>query len=262
MARRWPFDYASAHLNVELRQLTMAEHAQTQDTVAALAAAIRAGRTLPKMPAHLGLAEAYALQHQVVAAVCGGAPAGLKAGMTAPAGQRAFGLTHPVIGSLYEHGRLSPGVSFPSQPGVSLECEIGVVIDGDGAPQSAGPVIEVPRMAFADDADRNGANLVACNIAADRYIVGEQRPLRDSYGDVHIRLTRDGEEVCAAPASDALGGPQAALAWMLNEARARGLELRDGMLLITGACGGIHPAVPGSYLADYGEFGRIAFTVT
>lgn len=240
----------------------MTESAQTESIVAAMAAAIRAGRTLPKMPAHLGLAAAYAMQKEVVAAVSGGAVSGLKAGATASAGQRAFGLTQPVIGSLYEHGRRASGVSFPSRPGISLECEIGVVVDGDGAPQTAGPVVEVPRMAFADDADRNGANLIACNIAADRYIVGAQLPLRDSYGDIHIRLTRDGEEVCAAPAADALGGPHAALAWMLHEARARGLELRDGMLLITGACGGVHPAVPGSYLADYGALGRIAFTVT
>ena len=36
----------------------------------------------------------------------------------------------------------------------------------------------------------------------------------------------------------------------------------DGMLLITGACGGIHPALPGRYVADYGDMGRIEFTVT
>ena len=239
----------------------MGDSTQTAALAANMAAAIRAGGALPKMPAGLGMEDAYALQRQVVAAVSS-AVSGLKAGMTAPAAQQAFGLTHPVIGSLYEQGRLAPGASFASAPGVSLECEIGIVVDGDGAPKTAGPVVEVPRMAFADDADRNGGNLVACNIAADRYIVGEQQPLRDSYGDVYITLTRDGEEVCSAPASDALGGPQAALAWMLNEARARGLPVRDGMLLITGACGGIHPALPGRYVADYGDFGRIEFTVT
>ena len=232
------------------------------EIVDGMAAAIRDGGTLPKMPGGLSLEDAYELQKKVVGAASGGAVAGLKAGMTAAAGQQAFGLTHPLIGSLYESGRLSSGATFPSAPGVSLECEIGIVVDGDGAPQSAGPVIEVPRMAFADEGDRNGPNLVACNIAADRYIVGEQQPLRDSYGDVQITLTRDGEEVCSAPASDALGGPQAALAWMLNEARQRGLDIADGMLLITGACGGIHPAVPGHYVADYGDFGRIEFTVT
>lgn len=232
------------------------------DIVDGMAAAIRDGGILPKMPGGLSLEDAYELQKKVVGAASGGAVAGLKAGMTAAAGQQAFGLTHPLIGSLYESGRLSSGATFPGAPGVSLECEIGIVVDGDGAPQSAGPVIEVPRMAFADEGDRNGPNLVACNIAADRYIVGEQQPLRDSYGDVQITLTRDGEEVCSAPASDALGGPQAALAWMLNEARQRGLDIADGMLLITGACGGIHPAVPGHYVADYGDFGRIEFTVT
>ena len=232
------------------------------EIVDGMAAAIRDGGALPKMPTELSLEDAYALQKRVVDAVAGGAVAGLKAGMTAAAGQQAFGLTHPLIGSLYESGRLSSGATFPSAPGVSLECEIGIVVDGNGAPKSAGPVIEVPRMAFADEADRNGPNLIACNIAADRYIVGEQQPLRDSYGDVQITLARDGEEVCSAPASDALGGPQAALAWMLNEARERGLEIEDGMLLITGACGGIHPAEPGRYVADYGDFGRIEFTVT
>ena len=233
-----------------------------EDLVANMAASIRAGEPLPKMPAGLSLDDAYAMQKQVVELVSEGALAGLKAGMTAAAGQQAFGLTHPLIGSLYERGRCAPGVSFESAPGVSLECEIGIVVDADGAPQTAGPVIEVPRMAFADEEDRNGANLTACNIAADRYIVGEQLPLRDSYGDVRITLTRDGEPVCSAPASDALGGPQAALAWMLNEARLRGLPIADGMLLITGACGGIHPAQPGHYVADYGDMGSIEFTVT
>ena len=232
------------------------------DLVQNIAAAIRTGATLPKMPADLDLDAAYDLQKQVVAAVAGGAVAGLKAGMTAAAGQQAFGLTHPLIGSLYTSGRCEPGITFASGPGVSLECEIGIVVDADGAPKTAGPVIEVPRMAFADAEDRTGANLTACNIAADRYIVGQQQPLRDSYGDIAITLTRDGEEVTSAPASDALGGPQAALAWMLNEARARGLAIEDGMLLITGACGGIHPAEPGHYVADYGDLGSIEFTVT
>ena len=232
------------------------------ELASSMAAAIRGGEALPKMPANLDLDAAYALQKEVVAEVAGDAIAGLKAGMTAPAGQQQFGLTHPLIGSLYEAGRLAPGATFASAPGVSLECEIGIVVDAHGAMKTAGPVIEVPRMAFADAADRNGANLTACNIAADRFIVGQQQPLRDSYGDVQITLTRDGETVCSAPASDALGGPQAALAWMLDEARARGLEVAEDMLLITGACGGIHPAEPGRYVADYGDLGSIEFTVT
>ena len=214
------------------------------------------------MPADLGIDQAYELQKAVVAAVSGGSVAGLKAGLTAPAGQAQFGVTHPLIGSLYQSGRMAPGVSFPGAPGVMLECEIGILIDERGSPKSAGPVIEVPRMAFAGPEDASGVNLLACNIAADRYIVGAQLPMLDSYADIEAHLIRDGETVCAAPATDALGGPGPALEWMLGEAQRRGLPIADGMLLITGALGGIHPAKPGSYRADYGALGSVEFTVT
>ena len=227
-----------------------------------MAAAIRDGKTLPKMPAHLGIDEAYALQKTVVAAVSGGSVAGLKAGLTAAAAQAQFGVSHPLIGSLYEQGRMSPGVSFASAPGVMLECEIGVLIDERGVPQSAGPVIEVPRMPFADSEDANGVNLLACNIAADRYIVGAQLPMLASYANIEARLILDGQTVSAAPATEALGGPGPAVEWILREARLRGMPITEGMLLITGAIGGIHPAKPGSYRADYGVLGSIEFTVT
>ena len=227
-----------------------------------MAAAIRSRGTLPKMPANLGIDGAYALQKAVVAAVSGGSVAGLKAGLTASAAQAQFGVTHPLLGSLYEQGRLAPGVSLDSAPGVMLECEIGVVIDERGVPQSAGPVIEVPRMAFADADDVNGVNLLACNIAADRYIVGPQLPMLASHAEVEVRLIRDGQTVSAAPATEALGGLGPAVEWMLREARLRGLPIAEGMLLITGAIGGIHPATPGSYRAEYGPLGSIEFTVT
>lgn len=233
-----------------------------EDLVADMAVAIRDGGTLPRMPENLGIDEAYELQKAVVAAVSGGSAAGLKAGLTAPVAQAQFGVTHPLIGSLYQQGRMVPGVSFPGAPGVVLECEIGIVIDERGAPKSAGPVIEVARMAFAGPQDVSGVNLLACNIAADRYIAGTQLPMLDSYADIEARLIRDGESISAAPATEALGGPGPALEWMLGEARQRGLPIRDGMLLITGAIGGIHPAKPGSYRADYGSLGSVEFTVT
>ena len=233
-----------------------------EDLVAGMAAAIRDGGTLPKMPADLGIDEAYELQKAVASAVSGDSVAGLKAGLTASGAQAQFGVSHPLVGSLYERGRMAPGVSFASVPGVMLECEIGVVIDARGSPRTAGPVIEVPRMAFADSEDASGVNLLACNIAADRFIAGTQLPMLDSYADIEARLLRDGETVSAAPATEALGGPGPAVEWILREARLRGLPTADGMLLITGAIGGIHPAKPGSYRADYGVLGSIEFKVT
>lgn len=232
------------------------------ELIEAMAQAIKARTALPSMPKDLSLSDAYEMQAQLVQAVAGDAIAGFKAGLTAPAGQQQFGIDHPLIGVLYDAGRLPSGASFATAPGVSLECEIGVVIDADGAPRSAGPVIEVPRMAFAGREDATGVNLAACNIAADRFIVGEQADIRDDYGDIDVTLTRDGQTVASANLAEALGGPLPALDWMVGAARDLGRSLSDGMLMITGALGGIHPAQPGQYVADYGVLGKVTFTVT
>lgn len=227
----------------------------------ALVNAIRNRDSFPAMPADLSLDDGYDLQKLVVEAVADGTVAGWKAGMTAPAGQAAFGLKHPLIGSLYQWGRLENGATVDMVPGVKLECEIGITIDANGNAKSAGPVIEVPRMMWNSPDDAKGSNLTATNIAAYQYIVGDQQPIRDDYEELSVTLTRDGETVCEASLSDALGGPKQALQWMLNEASVRKMKPANDMLLITGACGGIHDGEPGSYVADYGPLGTIEFTI-
>lgn len=226
-----------------------------------LAGAIRNRDSFPAMPADLSLEDGYEIQKLVVEAVADGAIAGWKAGMTAPAGQAAFGLEHPLIGSLYRWGRLENGANVDMAPGIKLECEIGITIDANGNAKSAGPVIEVPRMMWNSAEDAKGSNLTATNIAAYQYIVGEQQPIRDDYEALSVKLTRDGETVCEASLTDALGGPKQALQWMLQEARVRNMSAADNMLLITGACGGIHDGEPGSYVADYGPLGTIEFSI-
>ena len=238
------------------------EENPVSELVENLARAIRDRTAFPPMPSKLSLNDAYAMQAELVQAVSGGAIAGYKAGLTAPAGQAQFGIDHPLIGVLYSAGRLQSGASFSSGPGVMLECEIGVVIDADGNARTAGPVIEVPRAAWGRPEDATGINMAASNIAADRFITGEQAEIRDDYDDLAVILTRDGETVTQAPLHEALGGPLPALQWMTSSARELGRPLQDGMLMITGAVGGIQPAQPGAYVADYGVLGKITFTVT
>ncbi|HBP15129.1 MAG TPA: hypothetical protein DD457_07990, partial [Gammaproteobacteria bacterium] len=75
-----------------------------EELIEAMAKAIKAREALPPMPDDLDLDQAYGVQKALVDKVAGSAIAGLKAGMTAAAGQKQFGLTHPLIGSLYESG--------------------------------------------------------------------------------------------------------------------------------------------------------------
>ena len=227
-----------------------------------LSRAIAERNAMPRFPADLSLEDAYELQKEVVRGVARGPIAGLKAGATAKGAQDLFGITHPLIGCLYSWGKLESGVTIAATTGLKLECEMGLIVDEQGVPTSAGPVIEVPRMQWADPTDAKGTNLTACNIAAESYIVGNFGPLRDDYDELSVTLTRDGEMVCEAPLTDALGGPRPAVDWMNSEAAKRGIGSETGMLYITGACGGIQDAAAGSYLADYGPLGTIEFTIS
>lgn len=227
-----------------------------------LAQAINEQSAMPRFPADLSMDDAYDLQKEVVDLVARGPIAGLKAGLTAEGAQKLFGIAHPLIGCLYAWGKLESGAHIASVAGLKLECEMGLIVDDAGNPTSAGPVIEVPRMQWGDASDAKGSNLTACNIAAERYIVGEFRPVRDNYDDLSVTLTRDGQKVCEAPLTDALGGPKPAVEWMNSEAAKRGISSDSGMLYITGACGGIQDAEAGSYVADYGPLGTIEFQVT
>lgn len=223
--------------------------------------ALRTRSTLPQFPISLSEAEAYEIQHQVVASLGTDSIAGIKAGLTSPASQKAFGITHPVIGHLFESGRLLSGGSLQTNQGVFLECEIGVYVNASGTPTSVGPVIEVPRFAFQTPADAVGPNLIACNVASDRYIVGKFSEPPATFTQSSVQLSRDGSVLCQASFSEALGGPMNSLAWMLTEVQTRDFSIPDDALLLTGACGGIHPALPGSYVADYGSLGRIEFEI-
>ncbi len=232
-----------------------------QDLTAALADALKAHETLPAFPNDLALEDAAKLQDQVVQRLCAGGSAGLKAGMTSPGLQEFFKLDGALLGQLYPQGRLEAGAILPHLPKLSIECEIGIVVDANGAPKSVGPAIEFVYLDFANPQDMTAANLLATNLAADRFMPGPQFPWRALYNDITLRLTRDGEVVNEASVMESLGGPATALPWMCAEAKRRNIPLADNMLFMTGTCGGVVPAEPGHYVGEYGELGSVEFTV-
>ena len=231
------------------------------DLIAQIVNALQTRSTIPQFPTSLTVAKAYELQHQVVASFAQDSIVGLKAGLTSAASQESFGITHPVLGRIFKSGQLFSGVSFSTVSGGLLECEIGVCVDAAGTPTAFGPVIELPRFPFKLPTRTTGPNLIACNVAADRFIVGEFLELPTSFDECSVTLSLDGETVCKATLTEPLGGPLHSLAWMLSEANLRGISIPDDALMLTGACGGIHPALPGLYIADYGSLGRIEFEI-
>lgn len=232
-----------------------------QNLSSQIANAIRTRSLLPRFPNSLSVADAYEIQHQVTTNLGVDSIVGIKAGLTSKGSQESFGIAHPVLGRIFDSGRIFPRSSFETTSGGFLECEIGVCIDALGNPISVCPVIELPRFAFKVPSDALGSNLIACNVAADRYVIGDCLEIPKSFVAQSVTLCRDGEKLYSANLNEPLGGPMNSFAWMLAEANVREISIPSEALMLTGACGGIHPALPGNYVADYGSLGNIEFQI-
>ncbi len=227
-----------------------------------LAAAIASHAALPPFETERSLDDAYLLQREVTRARSEGAVGGVKAGVTAPAMQGFLKLDHALIGSLYADSRYESSCKIPYIEGRNLECEVAIIVDGEGRPKSVAPAIEIVRVQLERPSDLSAPNLVACNLGADAYIVGEPIPWEPSFNDATVTLTRGVDVLNQAAMSDALGGPEQAARWMWQEARKRGFRCEEGTLFLGGACGAVVPAAVGEYHADFGSLGEIEFEIT
>jgi len=155
-----------------------------------------------------------------------------------------------------------------------LETEIGYVIGKPitkplataaelyAAIQSVLPVIELPDLGFADMAHLKGVDIIAANVSAKQMIVGREQPTTGlDLNTVTVTLTWDGQKINKGQGTDVLGDQDRAALWLINTMIAQEWTLEPGQVIITGALGNMLPGKPGNYVADYGDFGKITFTI-
>src|SRR5438128_4878124 len=100
------------------------------------------------------------------------------------------------------------------------------------------PAIEIPDSRFADFLSAGEAQLIADNACAHQFVLGpattadwramdlvEERPVITMRGET---FTGHGKNV--------LGDPRIALAWLVNELRQLGINLKAGRVVTTGTC--------------------------
>jgi 2-keto-4-pentenoate hydratase len=224
----------------------------------------------------LALADAYAVQHEYVQLrLAEETVAGFKAGATAPAPQKAFGLTEPITGVLFRSGDRKPGTTLrlSDYRALMLEAELGFRIgkavrqvprDVDALREhidACMPMVELADIPFGG-AKFTGPDLIAGNSASRAYIVGPEPDWRSvNINAVQVRFSRDGVTLHEAPASDVMGDQWQALLWLVGRIVEQGYPLEPGHILMTGSIGAAHPGKPGSYLADFGTFGQVGFEV-
>lgn len=250
----------------------------TSDLSQIMLQAHRSGEPTPvvsRVDSTLTIEQAYAIQSVLVQAQRESlAVSGFKAGLTTVASQQRFGLDQPVAGVLLSSGYSQPDVSLLEFKRPMIEVEIALIVSRaitDSLPDVAAlkahvdqvaPAIELPDLDFAEMAGLTGVDIVAANVSASHFIVGD--PKNASAIDLQsiaATLERDGDPLLSGRGSDVMGDPWQAGLWLVNAMIAQGWTIEAGQVLLTGAMSPMIPAAAGEYRADYGPLGHMTFFV-
>ncbi|MBG86533.1 MAG: hypothetical protein CMO80_06495 [Verrucomicrobiales bacterium] len=222
---------------------------------------------------------AYQIQRLWVKATLDeGGIGGVKGAAVTPGAQSYFGIAEPIAAFLRGSGAFrsepNPVINSKDWPGLKIETEIGFIVGRniDREPRSVDdfknyiraivPVVELPAGSWTPNGEVNAVDLTAVNVTSAAYIVGREiKPRKTDPRDSQITLTKDGEQLHAASGADCWKGPWETGFWLVGHAYRQGVELKPGQLIICGALGKVQPGVPGRYHANYGNLGRIEFTV-
>ncbi len=231
-------------------------------TIDVIASAVLSRQPLPPMNCS-SIDDGYRVQRALSAHINAESAGDLKMGATATAAQQQLGLDGPLAASLYAQGKLQNGCSLFVTEGQELECEIAVITDGSGKPLGLMPAVEVVYLAFSRAEDLSIANAVAANLGADRYICGEIVCWDESLTRVPISVFKDGVEIATMTNRYSFGSPASGAAWLVDEARKRGLwcDSEQRRVLLLGTCGNPTPAQPGRYNIDFGPLGTVHFSL-
>jgi len=198
---------------------------------------------------------------------------GFKAALSNPVAQQMFNAAGPASGVLFASGACSSGDTLDMGRFVTpvLETEIGFRV-GQTIENANGPVtrqklldsidatlpmIEVADVGFTERLS-SATDLIAGNSGSASYITGAAAS-NANIDDVKVTFLRDGEELGTGKGGDAMGSQIDSLLWLVNRILSQGYDINSGAYLMTGSLGRIYPAQVGEFVADYGEFGSIAF---
>lgn len=246
---------------------------------ALLLAARRDRRPIPGLPQDCrprDLAEAYAIQEDLVAAI-GGALAGFKVAATSRAAQEYLGIDSPFHGHLFEVGvfdspaRVSAGGFIFALVEPEFAFRMGTDLPARAAPYgrdevaaaaaSVHPAFEIVTCAFGEAWTRVGAPaLAADNAVHGAFVLGPGRAdWRGLDLAAHpVRLLRNGREAGRGTGANALGHPLDVLAWLANQGVRGGVGLATGDLVTTGVVTPFLYAEAGDdFRADFGSLGEV-----
>lgn len=201
---------------------------------------------------------------------------GYRTGLTGVLPSQQYRLTTPIIGALFETGRIASGASIDlaDHPGSMIECQVGFVLNADierlpeSADELAGlirevrPVLELPRLHF-DGAAVTVPDLIAANGSGGLYIAGAPLPAKDAarVNALFVEVSHEGTVIDRGRATNVMNDQYLALRSLIEALLRRGYRIEAGQLLLTGALGDSVPVERGHYRVEFRDAGVIEFKV-
>lgn len=217
----------------------------------------------------------YAVQEVNTAAdaLAGRRVVGRKIGITSRAVMEQIGVDQPDFGTLFVDMEYGDGVPIDSgrllQP--RAEAEVALVLEHDLAKgeHSFNDIVRatayaLPSIEIVDSRvagwDIRIVDTVADNASCGLYVLGG-RPVpldRVDLRTIPMTMTINGDEVSRGEGAACLGHPIHAARWLADTLCARGIPLRAGDVVMTGALGPMRPLAKGDdVVADLGELGSV-----
>ena len=223
------------------------------------------------------LEHAYAIQDALRAALeqRGERAIGWKLGATSPAGQAVMGLKEPASGFLLP-GRYASDAEVPVSGFADLRVEAEVAfrmrakLAGPGvtaatarlAVESAVPALEL--LDFMFSGKPSAADFIANSVIGKAIVLGS--PLVPIQGlDLareEVVYEHNGEVIGTYTAAEVMGNPLNALAWLANHLAERGLALKPGDVVMSGAISKMLRPKPGDTIrAGFSSLGTVSINL-
>ena len=232
----------------------------------------------PAAPATIG--DAYDIQQKYVALLRGshGDAIGYKVGLTSAAMQAFCGIDHPIAGVVLASRQHESGVTVRRSDfgRLGLEFEIAVRIKSDV------PVARMPYTAemiaphidgvcaaieLVDDRSADYANLDVLSLVADNswnggIVLSQFATDWPDLESVLGRATKDSTAIGEGHGRDILGHPFNSVAWLATQLASRGVGLKAGQVVMTGAVmKTVFPEAAASYRFDLAPIGFVEVEV-
>lgn len=253
---------------------------QEEEGIKSLIWAFRDGRLLPLISTSvpgITLHEAYQIQKKFVEGIRGESRVvGFKAGLTSKSGRDRFQSAEPLSGVLLETMDLGSRaeVILAHHQKLMIETEIAFIV---GKPirrpiskikylkrkiNWIAPALELPDLGFRNQEKLTLIDLAAANVSAVGFVVGERIAQRDVVlREVEVGLLKNGSLVNQGKGNEVMGDPWMAALWLANHVLSKGWTLEPGMVLLTGAIGGLMPVEKGEYVGRFGSLGEVRLQV-